>query len=134
MDVESELNHQTFQDAIDRNDLASVARQIVRHQFLLIHLADDSESDEVLGALTAEFQGEDYLVAFSSQENAGRFVEKRSDLFHADSEVSGFWVDGQMMLDYLDEELGLLIDPDSASQQQLGLEWISQILEELNLQ
>lgn len=134
MDVESELNHQTFQDAIDQNDLASVARQIVKHQFLLIHLADESESDEILGALTAEYQGEDYLVAFSNQENAGKFVEKRSDLFDAESEVSGFWVDGQMMLDYLDEELGLLIDPDSTSQKQLGLEWISQILEELNLQ
>lgn len=133
MGVEPELNHRAFQEAIDRNDLASVARQITEHQFLLIHLSDDSDSDEVLGALTAEHDGDDYLVAFTSQENATSFVEKRSDLFDSESEVAGFWVEGQMMLDYLDEELGVLINPDGNGQKQLSVEWIHQILDELNL-
>jgi hypothetical protein len=133
MGVESELNHRTFQDAIDRDDLSSVVRQIIEHQFLLIHLADETESDEVLGALTAEHDGNDYLVAFSNQANASIFVEKRSDLFGDESEVAGFWVDGQLMLDYLDDELGILINPDGVGQKRIGIDWVGRILDELNL-
>lgn len=134
MGVESELNHRTFQEAMDRQDPGSVTRQLIEHQFLLIHLADGSDTEEILGALTAEFEGDDYLVAFSSQTEASRFVEQRSDLFDEDSEVGGFWVDGQTMLDYLDDELGVLINPDGANQRRLGIDWVRQILDELNLE
>ncbi|TWT97489.1 SseB family protein [Neorhodopirellula pilleata] len=136
MGVESEFNHRAFHDAVEQNDIAKLTRQIVGHQFLLIHLADESDqanNDEILGALTAEYQGMDYLVAFSNQEHASEFVERRTDLFDGESEVGGFWVDGQTMLDYLDDELGLLINPDSDQQRHLDNDWIGKILDELNL-
>lgn len=133
MGVESEFNHRAFHDAVERNDVASLTRQIVDHQFLLIHLSEDSDDEEILGALTAEYQGLDYLVAFSSQDHASEFVDRRTDLFGSETEVSGFWVDGQTMLDYLDDELGLLINPDSDQQQHLDNDWVGKILEELNL-
>lgn len=136
MGVESEFNHRAFGDAVQRKDVAQLTRQIIDHRFLLIHLDDESGDpvdDEILGALTAEYQGLDYLVAFSSQVCASEFVDRRSDLFDSETEVSGFWVDGSTMLDYLDDELGLLIDPDSDQQRHLDNDWIGKILEELNL-
>ncbi|WP_404310149.1 SseB family protein [Neorhodopirellula lusitana] len=137
MGVESELDHQVFHDALKRGDVAAISRQLIDHQFLLIHLADEadsSEETEILGALTAQFEDRDYLVAFSSQERASEFVEKRSDLFADESEVGGFWVDGRTMLDYLDDELGLLMNPDGVGHQRLSPKWITKILNELNLE
>lgn len=134
MGVESELNGRSFQDAISRHDIASITRQLVESQFVLIHLDDESASDEVLGALTATRSDRDYLVAFSNQKHASRFVETRSDLFESETEVGGFWVDGRTMLDYLDDELGILLNPDADGHRQLDADLIREILDELNLQ
>lgn len=134
MGVESELNGRSFQDAIARHDITSVTRQLVESEFVLIHLDDRSESDEALGALTASSGGRDYLVAFSSQKHASQFVETRSDLFESESEVGGFWVDGRTMLDYLDDELGILLNPDGDGHRQIDIDLIREILDELNLQ
>ncbi len=133
MGVESELNSRNFQDAISRHDIASLTRQWVSSQFVLIHLADETESDEIVGALTANCDGNDYLVAFTSQKHASRFVEVRSDLFESEAEVSGFWVDGRTLLDYLDDELGILLNPDSDGHRQIEVELVQEILAELNL-
>lgn len=134
MGVESELNGRSFQDAIARHDIPSVTRQLVESQFVLIHFDDQSESGEALGALTASSRGRDYLVAFSSQKHASQFVETRSDLFESESEVGGFWVDGRTMLDYLDDELGILLNPDGEGHRQIDIDLIREILDELNLQ
>ncbi len=134
MGVESELNGRSFQDAVARHDIASITRQLVESQFVLIHLGDESESDEALGALTASSGDHDYLVAFSSQKHASQFVEARSDLFESESEVGGFWVDGRTMLDYLDDELGILLNPDGDGHRQIEIDLIREILDELNLQ
>ncbi|TWT73040.1 SseB family protein [Allorhodopirellula solitaria] len=134
MGVESELNGRSFQDAISRHDIASVTRQLIESQFVLIHLGDETESEEVLGALTASSGGRDYLVVFSSQDHASQFVETRSDLFESESEVGGFWVDGRTMLDYLDDELGILLNPDGKGHRQVETDLIREILDELNLQ
>ncbi|TWU10974.1 SseB family protein [Allorhodopirellula heiligendammensis] len=138
MGVESELNGRSFQDAISRHDIASITRQLIESQFVLIHLGDEgsdsSEPEDVLGALTASRGERDYLVAFSSQKHASRFVELRSDLFESESEVGGFWVDGRTMLDYLDDELGILLNPDGDGHRQLETDLIREILDELNLQ
>ncbi len=140
MSIDSELNGRNFQDAISRHDIASITRQLVESQFVLIHLEEDEpsepsqSSDEVLGALTASRGERDYLVAFSSQKHATQFVETRSDLFESESEVGGFWVDGRTMLDYLDDELGILLNPDGQGHRQMETDLIREILDELNLQ
>lgn len=133
MSVESELNLRAFQDALESNDIASVTRQVIEHSFLLIHLAEEADEEDTLGALTAQYRDSDYLVAFSNQNFASQFVEQRSDLFDSEAEVSGFWVDGQTMLDYLDNELGVLMNPDSDHQCRMDAELIGTILDELNL-
>jgi len=134
MGAESELNGQSFREAILRHDVASITRQLVESHFVLIHLAEESEADEVLGALTACSEGRDYLVVFSSQAQASQFVESRTDLFEEESEVSGFWVDGRTMLDYLDDELGILLNPDGEGHRQLGTDLVREILDELGLE
>ncbi|MCM2373071.1 SseB family protein [Aporhodopirellula aestuarii] len=134
MGAESELNGQSFREAILRHDVASITQQLVESQFVLIHLAEEAESDDVLGALTATSGGRDYLVAFSSQKHASRFVESRSDLFEEESEVSGFWVDGRTLLDYLDDELGILLNPDGEGHRQIEVDLVREILDELGLE
>ncbi|WP_315854547.1 SseB family protein [Aporhodopirellula rubra] len=114
--------------------MASITRQLVESHFVLIHLAEESEADEVLGALTACSEGRDYLVVFSSQAQASQFVESRTDLFEEESEVSGFWVDGRTMLDYLDDELGILLNPDGEGHRQIGTDLVREILDELGLE
>jgi len=142
MGVESELNCQILREAISQHDIAAITRLITESQFVLIHLADDppgnggekTAAEELLGALIASDEGSDYLVAFSNQKNASRFVELRSDLFENDSEVSGFWVDGRTMLDYLDDELGILLNPDGEGHRQIEPALVQEILDELGLE
>ena len=100
-------------DAVAERDAAKLRSLILTAEFVLLSVADEDEDDENVGALTAELEDFDVLVAFSSEKNAGDFVNEMSELFEDDEEVEGVVVEGEAMLEYLPEGFGLLIDPET---------------------
>lgn len=131
MPADSDLNTNECRTAIQQRDAASLADCLMAHSYVLIHLRDEDDSDE-LGALTAELDGSPYLVAFTGQSSAAEFVELRADLF-GDDEVGGFIVDGETLLDYIAEGYGLLLNADLKSMCRVDSELVSDVLDELNL-
>ncbi|MEM9369169.1 MAG: hypothetical protein AAGD07_24570 [Planctomycetota bacterium] len=132
MSVQPSLDVERLLEAVDRGDVPSVTNQIQSHEFVLLHVGEDDDSED-LGALTADYESEPYLVSFSSPEYAKKFVADHADLFDQDDEISGFIVDGETLLDYLDDGYGLLINPESGSGARLNSHWVADILVELGL-
>ena len=104
-----------FAEAVLRRDVATLWDCLRGREFLLISVQeeDDPDSEEEVGALTADVDGHPALVAFSSQENAEAFISAVDDLFDESDEVEGFFVPGEMLLDYLPDGYGMLFDPET---------------------
>ncbi|GAA4459288.1 MULTISPECIES: SseB family protein [Novipirellula] len=129
----------TFQSHIQALDAAIAERNakeirsiLLGLDFVLINIDDEDEGDgdeESMGALTAEIEDADVLVAFSSEENAGLFVGEMGDLFSEEDEVQGFVVDGETLLEFLPEGFGLLINPETEYKQIIDPELATEILE-----
>ena len=81
-------------------------------EFVLLSVSDDDDGDDV-GALTAQVGDFDVLVAFTSKEAAGVFVDAMSELFGDEEGVDGIFVEGGVLLQHLPGGHGLLIDPES---------------------
>ncbi|MEM6364056.1 MAG: hypothetical protein AAF539_13575 [Planctomycetota bacterium] len=142
MSIESQFKMAAFQTAVEQRDAAVVCDQLSAAQFVLIHIQESGDSDSIdgpdaddeLGALTADVDDQPCLVAFASQDHATRFVDQQRDLFASDDEVGGFVVSGQVMLDYLSEEYGLLINPESDDACFVDRDLIGDVLDELGLE
>ena len=94
-------------------DAGLLRRAILAGEFVLINVSQDEEDDEEgQGALTAEIDGFEALVMFTSEELAGEFVNGQEDLFGEDEQVEGIVVEGVALLDYLPEGYGVLVDPE----------------------
>lgn len=102
-----------FLDAIVDRDPAAIRAEMSGAEFVLISMSDaESEEGEESGALTAEIDGHDALVVFTSEELAAKFVKDQADLFEADEEVEGLVVEGDALLEYLPDGFGMLFDPE----------------------
>lgn len=102
-----------FLDAIADRDATAIRQAMTGAEFVLISMSDGSEEDEEgSGALTAEIDGEDALVVFTTEALAGQFVKEQEDLFEDSEEVEGLVVEGEALLEYLPEGFGMLIDPE----------------------
>lgn len=102
-----------FFDAIADRDATAIRKAMTCAEFVLISMSDGSEEDEEgSGALTAEIDGEDALVVFTTEALAGQFVKEQEDLFEDSEEVEGLVVEGEALLEYLPEGFGMLIDPE----------------------
>lgn len=100
---------------INDRDAVKLLALMNQTDFIMIRVGDEDEEDGDgnLGALTADVEDFDVLVAFTTEENGSKFISTMGDIFEAGEEVEGFYVDGSTLLEYLPEEFGLLIDPES---------------------
>ena len=104
--------------AVEARDAAKLRELILDGEFILINIQSDEEDDddeEAMGALTAEIDELPALVTFTSERHAGAFVGAMGDLFEDSEEVQGFLVDGDALLEYLPEDYGLLVNPETDS-------------------
>ncbi len=102
--------------AIEATDSQKLLQLIVDQQFVLISVSTDEETDnddEAMGAITAEVDDYEVLVAFTSEPLAGQFVDAMGDMFDNEDQVQGFIVDGEALLDYLPDDYGLLLNPET---------------------
>lgn len=134
MSIDSKFNGLAFRSSIADRDARSLARQLALASFVLIHIQESGDSDDELGALTADVNDEPYLVAFTSQRHATAFVDHRRDLFAGDDEVGGFVVDGEVVLDYLGEAYGLLVNPEGEDGCLIDRLLIEEVLDEFDLE
>lgn len=104
-----------FASVVATRDAASLRQLILAGEYVLISVAseeDEAEEDDSYGALTAEIDGFEALVVFTSEEIAGTFVREQEDIFGEGEEVEGIVVEGDALLEYLPEGFGMLIDPE----------------------
>ena len=100
-------------DAISNGNVPDIHSKILASEFILLSTSKASEDDDDnVGALTAELEEAEVLVAFTTEENAKTFVDGMADLFSEDESVDGILVDGAAMLEYMPEGYGLLLDPE----------------------
>ncbi|MDA7874801.1 hypothetical protein N9B39_02040 [bacterium] len=100
-------------DAISNGNVPDIHRKILASEFILLSTSKAGEDDDDnVGALTAELEEAEVLVAFTTEENAKTFVDGMADLFSEDESVDGILVDGAAMLEYMPEGYGLLLDPE----------------------
>lgn len=110
----SESEPSKLSDAIAERDAEQIRALILAKEFVLLCVAEsDDEDDESVGALTAEVGDFDVLVAFTSEQNAGIFVGEMGDLFEDDESVDGVVIEGDAMLQYLPQDCGILLDPET---------------------
>ncbi len=125
-------NVQDLDAAIADRDAVRIRNLLLKLDFVLINIDDEEETDsdeESMGALTAEIEDCDVLVAFTSEENAGEFVGAMGDLFTEDDEVQGFVVDGETLFEFLPEGFGLLLNPETDYKQMIDPDLAALILE-----
>ena len=100
-------------DAISNGNVPDIHRKILASEFILLSTSKAGEDDDDnVGALTAELEEAEVLLAFTTEENAKTFVDGMADLFSEDESVDGILVDGAAMLEYMPEGYGLLLDPE----------------------
>jgi hypothetical protein len=100
-------------DAISNGNVPDIHSKILASEFILLSTSKAGEDDDDnVGALTAELEEAEVLVAFTTEENAKTFVDGMADLFSEDESVDGILVDGAAMLEYMPEGYGLLLDPE----------------------
>jgi len=100
-------------DAIAERDASQVRSLISESDFFVISVSDQDGEDDEVAAMTAEIGEFEALVAFTSEKAATTFVTEREDLFGDEEGVDGVLVEGTMLLEYLPEGFGLLLDPES---------------------
>lgn len=101
--------------AINDRDATRLLALMQQAEFIMIRVGDEEEEDGSLGALTADVEDFDVLVTFTNEENGSNFISTMADIFESGEEVEGFFVDGNMLLENLPDEFGLLIDPENES-------------------
>ena len=103
-----------FAAAIEARDGSRLRELVLAGEFILINVqTDDDDEEEGVGALTADLDDQPVLVAFTSEAHAGTFVGAMSELFEESDEVQGFLVEGDALLEYLPDEYGLLLNPET---------------------
>ena len=105
-------NSNELGEAIAERDRAEIRRLILQTDFIVISV-DTDETEESVAPLTAEIQDFEVLMAFTSEQTAGRFVDAMSELFSEEEEVEGTLVEGATLLESLPEGFGLLLDAES---------------------
>ncbi len=107
-----------FPALTEARNAEEIRKLILAGEFVLISVVDETEDGEEVddedsyGALTAEIDGFEALVVFTSEKIAGEFVNDQDDLFGDGEEVEGIVVEGDALLEYLPEGFGMLIDPE----------------------
>ncbi|QDV65753.1 MULTISPECIES: SseB family protein [Crateriforma] len=104
-----------FVAAIADSDVQRIQSILSGTEFILISVEDpdEPEDSEEIGALTAELEDQDVLVVFSSESHAEQFVNAQADVFEDIEEVQGFTVGGELLMDYLPDDYGILINPET---------------------
>lgn len=104
-------------DAIADRNVSQIRTLISEADFFVISVSEhEQEEEEVeIAAMTAEIGEFEALVAFTTEDSIGNFVNQRGDLFAEQERIDGVMVEGAMLLEYLPEGFGLLIDPESES-------------------
>ena len=100
--------------AINERDASQVRSLILGREFVMINISGDDDDDNV-GALTAELGDFEVLVVFTSEQNAGVFVQEMGELFENEEEVDGVFVEGNAVLESLPEGFGVLLNPETES-------------------
>lgn len=100
-------------DAISERDASRVRSLISEADFFVISVSDDDDENDEVAAMTAEIGEFEAVVAFTSEKAATVFVTEREDLFGDEEGIDGVLVEGTMLLEYLPEGFGLLLDPES---------------------
>ena len=114
----STATYLALSSAINDRDATRLQTVLAGIDFILINIEDDQdEDDENIGALTAQIDDYDALVAFTSEDNASEFVQSMGELFDTDDEIEGFMVEGSTLLEFLPEGFGLLLNPESEQKQ-----------------
>ena len=99
--------------AITNGDVPEIHSEILASEFILLSTSKAGESEEEnIGALTAEVEDIEVLIAFTSEDNAKAFVNEMDNLFAEDESVDGILVNGSAMLEYMPDGYGLLLDPE----------------------
>lgn len=100
--------------AVSENDPNALRTLLLRGEFVLLstEVGDQEDGGEV-GAVTAELEDMEVLLAFSSEQAAGQFVRDSGDLFEEDEEVDGIVMDGSTLLEQLPQGFGILLDAES---------------------
>ena len=131
MSVESEFPLSQFDRCLEDRDAVAVADLIADHEFVLLCIGDQPgpPGDDPLSvpALTADFEGGRYLVAFTDSDRARQFIRAQRELFGDEQEVSGYVVAGRELLEFCDEVDGLVLDPESGQTRRLDADWIDSI-------
>ncbi|TWU56434.1 hypothetical protein Poly51_23440 [Rubripirellula tenax] len=101
----------------ESRDAEAIRKLILAGEFVLISVEEEDEGNDdgeegSYGALTAEIDGFEALVVFTSEKIAGEFVNQQADLFGEGEEVEGIVVEGDALLEYLPEGFGMLVDPE----------------------
>src|SRR6056297_2474756 len=111
----SDAQYADLVTAIDDQNAGKIRKILLGGEFILIsvHDPEDPDDEEGVGALTADLDGEEVLVVFSSEEQAGAFVGEMTDMFDENEEVQGFMVEGDALLEYLPEDFGMLLNPET---------------------
>ena len=100
-------------EAITNGDVPEIHSKILASEFILLSTSKAGESEEEnIGALTAEVEDIEVLIAFTSEDNAKAFVNEMDNLFAEDESVDGILVNGSAMLEYMPDGYGLLLDPE----------------------
>lgn len=111
----SDAETSPFPSLTATRDVDSLRKVILAGEFVLISVSsgeDGDDDDDGYGALTAEIDGFEALVVFSSETLAGEFVNGQEDLFEDGEEVEGIVVEGDALLEYLPDGFGMLVDPE----------------------
>jgi hypothetical protein len=104
-------------DAAEAND-ATVAENIIRSGEFIVFQQIDMESGEVeedgegnFSVVLAEVDEELAVVCFSSQEAANVFAQEIGEDLPEGRELPAVMMDGNMLIDGLPEDCGLLVNP-----------------------
>jgi len=127
MSDSSEKNPQLF-DAISDRDATKIRQLILEMEFVLININHNLEDEDDVSTLTADVEDFDVIVAFTSEKLAGEFVESMDEIFDEAESVDGVVVTGDALLDYLPEELGLMVNPDDEAKGIIDPKLLSEVL------
>ena len=114
--IESEVFVSSVTAAIDDRNAKKLFQLIIAQQFVLISVSDEQDADDedAMGAITAEVDDYEVLVAFTSEPLASEFIDSMGDMFGEEDHIQGFIVDGDALLEYLPNDYGLLMNPETA--------------------
>lgn len=110
------MSDELLADAIETEDAASIARLLRDREFTLIQINDNAD-DQAGAALTAEVDDFAVLIVFLTEKAAGDFVADNADLAEEGETVDGLVINGKALFEFLPEDFGLLLNPESEDNQ-----------------